>query len=185
MAVQQTNREPPHVVVRGSARSFLQEIVSGSHSFRADEPESAGGTNAAPDPYDYVLAGLGACTSMMVGLYARQRKWPLESVSVYLWHSRIHARDCDECQTKEGMLDRVDIDVELAGNLTPEQHAMLMDVAAKCPVHRTVTSEINIRVRLFRRRQSLYLFRDNADAKAPVYPRVSRLRTRCNQFPEC
>lgn len=84
---------------------------------------------------------------MMVGLHARQKKWPLENITVSLRHSRIHAKDCAECVTKEGMLDRIDVEVELTGPLTPEQHATLMEIAAKCPVHQALTSEINIRLR--------------------------------------
>src|SRR6201997_5873909 len=135
------------IVVRGDARSFRQEIVAGKHRLVADEPVSAGGADAGPDPYDYLLASLGVCTSMTVGFYARRNNWPLDKVSVSLWHSRIHARDCEECETKDGMLDRIDVEVELTGSLTSEQHAKLMEIAAKCPVHRTLTSEINIRLR--------------------------------------
>jgi uncharacterized OsmC-like protein len=108
---------------------------------------SAGGGDAGPDPYDYLLAALGVCTSMTVGLYARRNQLPLDEITVSLWHSRIHATDCEECETKEGMLDRIDVELELAGDLTVEQHAKLMEVAGKCPVHRTLTSEINIRLR--------------------------------------
>ena len=143
----QTDKEAPHIVVRGGAQNFQQAIIAGKHHFVADEPVSAGGGDAGPDPYDYLLASLGVCTSMTVGFYARRNKWPLENVTVSLWHSRIHAKDCEECQTKDGMLDRIDVEVELTGSLTAEQHAKLMDVAAKCPVHKTLTSEINVRLR--------------------------------------
>ena len=138
---------PANVVVRGNASGFLQEVVSGAHHLRADEPASAGGDNAGPGPYDYLLAGLGACTSMTVGLYARRKQIPLENITVSLRHSRIHAEDCAECDTKEGMLDRIEVDVELTGSLTPEQRAKLMEIAGKCPVHRTLKSEIDIKVR--------------------------------------
>jgi putative redox protein len=84
---------------------------------------------------------------MTVGFYARRHNLPLENITVSLWHSRIHARDCEECETKEGMLDRIDVEVELTGALSGEQHAKLMEVAARCPVHRTLTSEISIRLR--------------------------------------
>ena len=83
---------------------------------------------------------------MTVGLYARRKQLPLDNITVSLWHSRIHAKDCEECATKEGMLDRIDVEIELSGLLTDEQHAKLMEIAAKCPVHRTLTSEINIRL---------------------------------------
>jgi putative redox protein len=137
----------PDVVVHGNATGFVQEIASGGHHFRADEPTTVGGTDSAPTPYDYVLAGLGACTSMTVGLFARRKKWPLDDVIVGLRHSRIHANDCADCETKEGMLDRIEIDVELKGALSDEQRAKLMDIASKCPVHRTLRSEMDIKVR--------------------------------------
>jgi uncharacterized OsmC-like protein len=143
----QTAKEAPHIVVRGAAKNFQQEVTAGKHHFIADEPVNVGGGDAGPDPYDYLLASLGVCTSMTVGLYARRNKWPLENVTVSLWHLRIHARDCEECQTRDGMLDRIDVEVELTGSLTAEQHAKLMEIAAKCPVHKTLTSEINIRLR--------------------------------------
>src|SRR5881398_2810335 len=135
-----------HIVVRGGADSFKQEINAGKHRLVADEPVSAGGGDAGPDPYDYLLAALGVCTSMTVGLYARRKQFPLENITVSLRHSRIHAMDCEECATKEGMLDRIDVEIELTGPLSQAQHAKLMEIAAKCPVHRTLTSEINIRL---------------------------------------
>src|SRR5213595_535604 len=137
----------PDIVVRGGADSFEQEIIAGKHRLVADEPASAGGGDTGPDPYDYLLAALGVCTSMTVGLYARRKQLPLENITVSLWHSRIHAKDCEECETKEGMLDRIDMEVELTGSLTAEQHAKLTEIAAKCPVHRTLKSEISIRLR--------------------------------------
>jgi putative redox protein len=138
--------------VRGGADSFKQEIIAGKHRLVADEPVSAGGGDAGPDPYDYLLASLGVCTSMTVGFYARRNHFLLEGITVALWHSRIHAKDCEECETKEGMVDRIDVELGLTGALTAEQHAKLMEIAAKCPVHRTLTSEINIRLRSARNR---------------------------------
>ena len=146
MAIQ-SNDKTAGVVVRGDARSFKQEIVAGRHHLSADEPLSAGGGDAGPDPYDYLLTALGVCTSMTVGLYARRKQLPLEDIIVSLWHSRIYAKDCEECETKEGMLDRIDAEIALTGSLTADQHAKLMEIAAKCPIHRTLTSEINIRLR--------------------------------------
>src|SRR5207249_5157535 len=143
----QANSRTPDVVVRGDARSFEQKIAVGKHRLVADEPVSAGGGDTGPDPYNYLLISLGVCTSMTVGLYARRHQFPLENITVSLSHSRIHAMDCEECATKEGMLDRIDVEIELTGSLTAEQHAKLMEIAAKCPVHRTLTSEINIRLR--------------------------------------
>ena len=146
MSAQQSSKTGD-VVVHGSERTFKQEIVVGKHSLVADEPVSAGGGDAGPDPYDYLLTALGVCTSMTVGLYARRKQFPLENITVSLRHSRIYANDCEECETKEGMLDRIDVEVELTGSLSAEQHAKLMEIAEKCPVHRTLTSEINIRLR--------------------------------------
>ena len=142
----QSNDKTADVVVRGDARSFKQEIVAGKHHLIADEPVSAGGSDAGPDPYDYLLAALGVCTSMTVGLYARRKQIPLENITVSLRHSRIYAKDCEECETEEGMLDRIEAQVELTGALSEEQRDKLMEIAAKCPVHRTLTSEINIRL---------------------------------------
>ena len=141
-----SDNKTPDIVVRGDVRSFKQEIVAGRHRLVADEPVSAGGGDAGPDPYNYLLISLGVCTSMTVGLYARRKEFPLENITVSLSHSRIHAMDCEECATKEGMLDRIDVEIELTGPLTAEHRAKLMEIAAKCPVHRTLTSEINIRL---------------------------------------
>ena len=136
------------VTVRGSAAGFAQAIAVGRHRLTGDEPTSAGGTDTGPDPYDFLLAALGSCTSMTLGAYARRKGWPLEAVTVRLRHSRIHAVDCAECETKEGLLDQIDCEVELTGVLSDEQRVRLLEMANKCPVHRTLTSEIHIQTRL-------------------------------------
>jgi putative redox protein len=136
------------VIVRGSAAGFVQALHAGRHRIVADEPSSAGGTDTGASPYDLLLAALGACTSMTVGMYARRKGWPLEEVTVHLRHSKIHAADCSECETKEGMLDRIERDIHLDGPLSAEQRSRLMEIADKCPVHRTLTSEIQIKSRL-------------------------------------
>jgi len=141
-----SNDQPPDVIVRGTAKSFLQEVSSGRHRLQGDEPISFGGNDLAPGPYDYLLIALGSCTSMTVGLYARRKQIPLETVTVSLSHHRIHAEDCEQCETKTGMLDQLDARIELTGNLSTEQRAKLMEIAAKCPVHRTLKSEINIKL---------------------------------------
>ena len=136
------------VVVHGDATGFAQQILAGSHALTADEPTESGGTDIGPSPYDLLLAALGACTSMTVGMYARRKAWPLESVTVRLRHSRIYAADCANCETQEGMLDRIERDVQFIGALTDEQRAKLLEISNKCPVHRTLSSEIDIQTRL-------------------------------------
>ena len=135
------------VVVRGKVSGFAQEISAGSHHFTSAEPAAAGGADTGPSPYELLLAALGSCTSMTIGMYARRKAWPLESVTVRLRHSRIHAADCAGCETKEAMLDRIEVDVQLDGTLTAEQRAKLLEIANKCPVHRTLVSEIDIQTR--------------------------------------
>jgi uncharacterized OsmC-like protein len=135
------------VVVRGSGAGFAQEILAGPHRLTADEPASAGGTDTGPSPYDLLLAALGSCTSITLGMYARRKGWPLEEVTVNLRHSRIHASDCADCETKDVMLDRIERDIHLAGPLTSEQRSRLIEIANRCPVHRTLTSKIDIKTR--------------------------------------
>jgi uncharacterized OsmC-like protein len=136
------------VVVRGSAGGFAQEIIAGRHRLTADEPVSVGGTDTGPSPYELLLAALGACTSITLAMYARRKGWPLKEVTVNLWHSRVHVSDCADCETKDAMLDRIDRDIHLSGDLTSEQRSKLLEIADKCPVHRTLTSKIDIRTRV-------------------------------------
>ena len=119
----------------------------GSHRLTGDEPVAAGGTDAGPSPYVFLLAALGSCTSMTIAMYARRKAWLLASVTVWLRHSKIYAADCAECDTKVGLLDRIERDIQFVGPLTAEQRAKLLEIANKCPVHRTLTSEISIRTR--------------------------------------
>jgi uncharacterized OsmC-like protein/fermentation-respiration switch protein FrsA (DUF1100 family) len=134
-----------NVVVQETRQSKLQQTVSvGPHRSLADEPVAAGGEDTGPGPYDYLLAGLGACTSMTMRLYADRKSLPLERVTVTLNHDKIHAEDCAECETKSGMLDQIDRVIRMEGALDAEQRKKLMEIADKCPVHRTLTSEIRI-----------------------------------------
>ena len=134
------------VLVRETGNGkFQQEILSGPHRFLADEPVKVGGQDSGPGPYDLLLAGLGACTSMTMRLYAENKKLPLDRVSVSLTHNKIHAEDCLNCETKVGMLDRIDRNITLEGALSAEERKRLMEIADKCPVHRTLKSEIDIR----------------------------------------
>jgi putative redox protein len=140
--------EAGEVLVHGDANGFVQEIRAGSHRLRADEPPSAGGTGTGPSPYDLLLAALGSCTSMTVAMYARRKQWPLEAVRIRLRHARVHAADCADCDQKPVLLDRIERDLELVGPLDDEQRLRLLEIANRCPVHRTLTSEIDIRTRL-------------------------------------
>jgi uncharacterized OsmC-like protein/pimeloyl-ACP methyl ester carboxylesterase len=136
---------PRNVVVRETRNSKFQQTVSiGPHQMLADEPVAAGGEDSGPGPYDFVLAGLGACTSMTMRLYADRKSLPLERTTVTLKHSKIHAQDCAECETREAMLDQIDLVIGMEGNLDAEQRKRLLEIADKCPVHRTLTSEIHI-----------------------------------------
>jgi putative redox protein len=124
---------------------FQQEIISGRHHLIADEPKDAGGLGSGPGPYDLLSASLGACTSMTLRLYADHKKLPLTRVSVRLRHGRVYATDCPECETKEGMIDRIERMVTLEGDFDAAQRKRLMEIADRCPVHRTLTLEINTR----------------------------------------
>jgi uncharacterized OsmC-like protein len=136
------------VVVRGRSDGFAQEITAGRHTLVADEPLSSGGTGTGPDPYALLLASLGACTSMTLAMYARRKHWPLESVTVTLSHARVHAADCEGCETQSGMLERIERKLELQGPLSADQRARLVEIAEKCPVHRTLTAQVEIRTEL-------------------------------------
>ena len=138
---------PREVVVRGTAEGFTQEIVVGPHQLMADEPKDMGGDDEGPTPHDLLLAALGSCTSITVAMYAQRKSWPLQDVTVRLRHSRIHSEDCVECEIKKGKIDRIELDIEFVGPLSSEQRSKLLEITKKCPVHRTLTSETNIRTR--------------------------------------
>jgi uncharacterized OsmC-like protein len=136
------------VVVESGEGRLKQHLLDGRHRLIADEPTSVGGDDAGPNPYELLLMSLGACTSMTLRLFARRKQWPLDRVIVRLRHARIHAEDCAACETKIGLIDRIDREIELQGALDAAQRARLMEIADKCPVHRTLTSEISIVSRL-------------------------------------
>lgn len=145
------SKPPPEgvvVVEETGTGQFTQNVLVGSHLLAADEPPSVGGDNRGPTPYDYVLAGLGACTSMTLRMYANRKRLPLEKVSVALKHSKIHAEDCKDCETKDGKVDEMTRVITITGDLTEEQRARLMEIADKCPVHRTLESEVKVRTSL-------------------------------------
>ena len=144
-----TSEKVPGVrVVEAGQGKFAQDVFAGRHRLRADEPESAGGTDTGPSPYDLLLAALGACTAMTVRLYADAKKLPLERVSVDLVQDKIHAVDCEECETKDGRIDRIERVITLEGDLHEAQRAKLLEIANKCPVHRTLHAEVSIPTRL-------------------------------------
>ena len=136
---------PRNVVVRETRNSKFQQIITmGPHEMVADEPIAVGGQDSGPGPYDFVLAGLGACTSMTMRMYADRKSLPVERITVTLQHKKIHAQDCAECEAREGMLDQIDRVISIEGALDADQRKRLMEIADKCPVHRTLTSEIRI-----------------------------------------
>jgi len=123
--------------------TYTQQITAGHHRLLADEPQPIG-DDAGPSPYDLLLAALGACTSMTLRMYANRKGWPLEQVRVKLRHSRIHAEDCAQCETTSGLIDHIDRDIELVGGLDDTQRQRLLGIANRCPVHQTLTSEVDI-----------------------------------------
>jgi putative redox protein len=137
-----------HVVARIGKSGFRTEIMANGLSLIADEPVSVGGTNMGPTPYDYLVAGLGACTAMTLRMYADRQQWPLEEVVVTLCHKKIHAKDCETCETNQPMVDWIERELELTGPLDSSQSKRLMKIADRCPVHRTLESKVTIQTTL-------------------------------------
>lgn len=136
-----------HVRVE-STHNLEQLVTARTHQFRADEPKEAGGDDAGPTPYEYLLAALGECTSMTLLLYARRKGIPLEKVTVELEDSRIYAKDCADCTSRDGYIHQINRKIHLEGPLNDEQRVRLLEIADKCPVHKTLTSEIKFRTQL-------------------------------------
>jgi putative redox protein len=132
------------IVAATGAGPFEQVMLDGRHRLAADEPVSAGGGDAGPNPYELLLMSLGSCTSMTVHMYAGRKKWPLEQVVVRLRHKKVYAQDCADCEKPAAMIDRIDRNIEFIGALDDEQRKRLLEIADHCPVHRTLTSEISI-----------------------------------------
>lgn len=143
----QAKQGPPDdntIVVETGAEGFRTEILANGHALVADEPLSVGGTDTGPTPYDLLVAGLGACTSMTLRMYADRKSWPLDSVVVRLRHQKIHAEDCTQCEDNNARIDHIDREIEVTGPLDDEQRQRLLSIAERCPVHRTLESEIRI-----------------------------------------
>ncbi|HKP75836.1 MAG TPA: OsmC family protein [Longimicrobiaceae bacterium] len=132
------------VAVRVGASGFRAEATARGHTFVADEPVALGGTDEGPTPYDFVVAGLGACTAMTLRMYADRRGWPLEGVTVRLTHSRVHEKDCEACPSQNVGIDQLERKIELEGDLTDEQREGLMRIADRCPVGQTLARGIRV-----------------------------------------
>ena len=131
-----------------SGEGLVQEIDAGRHHLRSDEPVDKGGTDGGPDPYALLCGALGACTSMTLRMYARTKGWPLDAVTVLVRHEKIYAVDCADCETRDSRIDRLQREISLHGALDTAQRKRLLEIADKCPVHRTLTSKIRIETRL-------------------------------------
>ncbi len=140
------SEEQKEVIVYGDGEGLHQEVFIDSHRLAADEPPESGGSGRGPDPYDLLLASLGACTSITITMYAQSEGLPLRGVTTRLQHSNVHADDCAECETEEGKIDWIELHIELDGPLSDEQRSQLLEIAEKCPVHQTLTSETVIRI---------------------------------------
>jgi putative redox protein len=144
---------PEGQVVTRTGDAYRTEMQAGPHALVADEPEDVGGDDAGPSPYDYLLSALGSCTGMTLRMYADRKEWPLEEAIVRLSHTKIHAKDCEHCDTDTGKVDRIEREIEVRGALSDAQRERLLDIANKCPVHRTLHSEVQVRSSLRNARQ--------------------------------
>lgn len=136
------------VSVVGGPSGYAQDIRAGAHRIQSDEPVSLGGTDSGPSPYALLLASLGSCTSMTIRMYADRKGWPLEGVRVELSHDKIYAEDCEECEATSGKVDKIVRRIHVEGPLDDDQKARLLQIADKCPVHKTLKSEITIQSEL-------------------------------------
>jgi len=136
-----------NVLVESASPDFLEKIYAGRHGLQADEPLSAGGQDAAPSPYELLLAALGACKVITLRMYAKRKGWPLQGVQLNLSHGKVHAEDCADCERTGSLIDQIDVEIKLQGELSADQRRILLAIAEKCPVHRILTSAVQIRTR--------------------------------------
>jgi putative redox protein len=132
------------VYVDAGRLKYAQNISVGPHALQSDEQTDSGGNDVGPDPYELLLAALGACASITVQMYAGRKLWPLKEVHVVLSHTKLHAEDCAECDTKSAMIDQIEVGVSFNGDLSEDQRRRLIEIASICPVHRTLTSRVQI-----------------------------------------
>jgi len=135
-------------VVVTSGSGLQQDIRIGRHTLVSDEPQAFGGADLGPSPYELLAAAVGSCTSMTLRMYARAKGWPLHRVITTIRHDKVHARDCADCETREGRIDRLEREIELEGPLDDAQRKRLLEIAERCPVHRTLSSEVKLVTRL-------------------------------------
>lgn len=129
-------------------RNYQHEAKTNQQTITIDESKEVGGDGKGPDPYDLLLSALGGCTAMTIMMYARRKGWPVEGIQVKLNHEKIHAQDCEECDTQEGKLDQITKTIFLRGDLTQEQKERLLEIAERCPVNKTLTTECRVRSKL-------------------------------------
>jgi len=155
MPESETLRTDKQVVVKLGNKGFTTEIMAGRHGLIADEPENFGGNDFGPTPYELVSAGLGACTAITLRMYADRKEWDLKEVIVHLDHQKLHAEDCEKCETKTGKIDHFVRVIEFEANLNEEQKSRLLEIAEKCPVHKTLQSEVVVHTKLKGKPQSI------------------------------
>jgi uncharacterized OsmC-like protein len=164
------------VVVR-TGSTLRTEVVANGYTLLADEPIGLGGTNSGPTPYDYLLAALGSCTAMTLRMYADHKKWSLESVTVRLQHQKVYRQDCEECETKDRKIDRIGLELELGGALEESQRRRLLEIAERCPVHRTLESEVLVETAVEPLRRSGRLREGSAPSAAAQSSETHRFST--------
>ena len=136
------------VTVSGGSSGLRQVISVGRHQLFADEPKASGGHDEGPDPYELLLSALGSCTNMTLRMYADRKRWPLKEIQVVLTHSKSYAKDCVNCEKPAAMLDRIERRITLIGELSAEQRQKLLVIANLCPLHKSLTSKIDVQTEL-------------------------------------